>query len=66
LDGADIAQVAAHGGYGYNWLLSALQPADGPLMLYDLQRRSDTRLLVLFPASQSGVCPEPATKWPDS
>jgi tetratricopeptide (TPR) repeat protein len=56
LDGADVAHIAAHGRLrGDNPLFSALQLADGPLTVYDLERLSDAPRLVLLPACQSGV-----------
>jgi tetratricopeptide (TPR) repeat protein len=56
LDGADVAHIAAHGRLrGDNPLFSALQLADGPLTVYDLERLSNAPRLVLLPACQSGV-----------
>lgn len=56
LDGVDIAHIAAHGRVrSDNPLFSALDLADGPLTVYDLERLSATPRLVLLPACQSGV-----------
>jgi len=56
LDGADVAHIAAHGRLrGDNPLFSALEMADGPLTVYDLERLSQAPRLVLLPACQSGV-----------
>ena len=55
LDGADVAHVAAHGRLrGDNPLFSALELADGPLTVYDLERLTSAPRLVLLPACQSG------------
>lgn len=56
LDGADIAHIAAHGRVrSDNPLFSALDLADGPLTVYDLERMPGAPRLVLLPACQSGV-----------
>jgi tetratricopeptide (TPR) repeat protein len=56
LDGADLAHIAAHGRVrSDNPLFSALDLADGPLTVYDLERLSRAPQLVLLPACQSGV-----------
>jgi hypothetical protein len=56
LDGADLAHVAAHGRLRTdNPLLSALELADGPLTVYDLERLSRAPEVVVLPACQSGV-----------
>ena len=55
LDGADVAHVAAHGRLrGDNPLFSALELADGPLTVYDLEQLTSAPRLVLLPACQSG------------
>jgi CHAT domain-containing protein len=56
LDGADIAHIAAHGSFrSDNPQFSALDLADGPLTVYDLERvRRGPRLLVLS-ACDSGL-----------
>ncbi len=56
LDGAWLAHVAAHGRFrGDNPMFSALEMADGPLTVYDLEllRRPPYRLLLT--ACESGV-----------
>jgi hypothetical protein len=56
LDGADVAHIAAHGRLrGDNPLFSALELADGPLTVYDLERLTHAPRLVLLPACQSGI-----------
>jgi len=56
LDGADVAHIAAHGRLrADNPLFSALELADGPLTVYDLERLAEAPRLVLLPACQSGV-----------
>ncbi|MCE6998448.1 CHAT domain-containing tetratricopeptide repeat protein [Saccharothrix sp. S26] len=56
VDGADLAHVAAHGRLRTdNPLLSALELADGPLTVYDLERLSRAPEVVVLPACQSGV-----------
>jgi tetratricopeptide (TPR) repeat protein len=56
IDGAWLAHIAAHGRFrGDNPMFSALEMADGPLTVYDLEtlRRPPYRLLL--PACESGV-----------
>lgn len=56
LDGADVAHLATHGTLrGDNPLFSALELADGPLTVYDLERLAGAPRLVMLPACQSGV-----------
>lgn len=56
LDGAEVAHIAAHGRVrSDNPLFSALDLADGPLTVYDLERLAHAPRLVLLPACQSGV-----------
>ncbi|MBI1759001.1 MAG: CHAT domain-containing protein [Actinobacteria bacterium] len=56
LDGAAIGHIAAHGRVrSDNPLFSALDLADGPLTVYDLERLSQPPELVLLPACQSGI-----------
>jgi tetratricopeptide (TPR) repeat protein len=56
LDGAAVAHIAAHGRIrSDNPLFSALDLADGPLTVYDLERLGRAPRLVLLPACQSGV-----------
>jgi CHAT domain-containing protein len=56
LDGAGWAHVAAHGLLRTdNPLFSALQLADGPLTIYDLERLARAPALVALPACQSGL-----------
>ena len=56
LDGAEVAHIATHGRVrSDNPLFSALDLADGPLTVYDLERLSHSPRLVLLPACQSGV-----------
>jgi tetratricopeptide (TPR) repeat protein len=56
LDGAAVAHIAAHGRVrSDNPLFSALELADGPLTVYDLERLGRAPRLVLLSACQSGV-----------
>jgi tetratricopeptide (TPR) repeat protein len=56
LDGAHLAHIAAHGVLRTdNPLLSALELADGPLTVYDLERLARAPSTVVLPACQSGV-----------
>lgn len=56
LDGASQAHLAAHGVLRTdNPLFSALELADGPLTVYDLERLAAAPRLMLLPACQSGV-----------
>ena len=56
LDGAAVAHIAAHGRVrSDNPLFSALDLADGPLTVYDLERLGRAPRLVLLSACQSGV-----------
>jgi tetratricopeptide (TPR) repeat protein len=56
LDGADLAHIAAHGVLRTdNPLLSALELADGPLTVYDLEGIARAPRTVVLPACQSGV-----------
>jgi CHAT domain-containing protein len=56
LDGAKLAHIAAHGRLRTdNPLLSALELADGPLTVYDLERLGRAPETVILPACQSGV-----------
>lgn len=55
LDGAEQAHVAAHGALRTdNPLFSALELADGPLTVYDLERLGSAPRVVVLPACQSG------------
>jgi tetratricopeptide (TPR) repeat protein len=56
LDGAALAHIAAHGRLRTdNPLLSALELADGPLTVYDIERLRHAPGTVILPACQSGV-----------
>ena len=56
MDGAELAHVAAHATLrADNPLFSALELADGPLTVYDLERLSAAPRIVVLPACQSGV-----------
>ncbi|MDG4798152.1 CHAT domain-containing protein [Micromonospora sp. WMMD1082] len=56
LDGAGLAHLAAHGRLRTdNPLFSALDFADGPLTVYDLERLGRAPRLVVLPACQSGT-----------
>jgi tetratricopeptide (TPR) repeat protein len=56
IDGADLAHIACHGRLrDDNPLLSALELADGPLTVYDLERLTQAPGTVVLPACQSGV-----------
>jgi hypothetical protein len=55
-DGAEWAHIAAHGRLRTdNPLFSALELADGPLTVYDLEHLGRAPRLVLLPACQSGI-----------
>ena len=52
---ADTVHIAAHGRLRTdNPMLSALEMADGPLTIYDLEQLDATARLVLLPACRSG------------
>jgi CHAT domain-containing protein/tetratricopeptide (TPR) repeat protein len=56
LDGAKLAHVAAHGHFrADNPLFSALQLADGPLTVYDLERLERAPVLLVLSACESGL-----------
>ena len=56
IDGAQQAHLAAHGVLRTdNPLFSALELADGPLTVYDLERLVAAPRLMLLPACQSGI-----------
>lgn len=56
LNGADLAHVAAHGRLRTdNPLFSALELADGPLTVYDVEGLTAAPRTVLLPACQSGM-----------
>ncbi len=56
LDGAWLAHVAAHGRFrGDNPMFSALEMADGPLTVYDLERLRRPPYRLLLTACESGV-----------
>ncbi|WP_232664658.1 CHAT domain-containing protein [Pseudonocardia sp. TRM90224] len=56
LDGADHAHIAAHGTLRTdNPLFSALELADGPLTVYDLERLEEAPRVVVLPACGSGA-----------
>jgi tetratricopeptide (TPR) repeat protein len=56
LDGTNLAHIAAHGRLRTdNPLLSALELADGPLTVYDLEHLSRAPRTVVLPACQSGI-----------
>jgi hypothetical protein len=56
LDGADIAHIAAHGRLRRdNALFSAIDCADGPLTVYDLEGLKAAPTLVVLSTCQSGV-----------
>ncbi|HET8683526.1 MAG TPA: CHAT domain-containing tetratricopeptide repeat protein, partial [Micromonosporaceae bacterium] len=56
IDGADLAHIAAHATLrADNPLFSALELADGPLTVYDLERLTAAPRVVVLPACQSGV-----------
>lgn len=56
LDGAELAHVAAHGLFrADNPLFSALQLADGPLTVYDLERLARPPRHVVLSACESGL-----------
>jgi CHAT domain-containing protein len=56
LDGADLAHVAAHATLrSDNPLFSALELADGPVTVYDIERLTAAPHTVVLPACQSGV-----------
>jgi CHAT domain-containing protein len=56
LDGAWLAHVGAHGRFrGDNPMFSALEMADGPLTLYDLERIQQAPYRMLLTACESGV-----------
>ncbi|GFJ88407.1 CHAT domain-containing protein [Phytohabitans rumicis] len=55
MDGADLAHLAAHGSaYAHNPLFSSLRFADGPLMVYDLERLARVPHTVVLAACDSG------------
>ena len=55
-DGAEWAHIAAHGRLRTdNPLFSALELADGPLTVYDVERLGSAPRLVILPACQSGI-----------
>lgn len=56
LDGADLAHLACHGRFRTdNPLFSSLQLADGPLTVFDLERRRRVPDLLLLSACESGL-----------
>lgn len=56
LDGADLAHIACHGRFrSDNPLFSALQLADGPLTVYDLERLSQPPRLLVLSACDTGL-----------
>ncbi|TDE10899.1 CHAT domain-containing protein [Jiangella asiatica] len=56
LDGAWLAHVGAHGRYrGDNPMFSALELADGPLTVFDLERLAAPPYRLLLTACESGV-----------
>ncbi|MGH2771432.1 MAG: CHAT domain-containing protein, partial [Actinomycetota bacterium] len=56
LDGAKLAHLATHGRFrADNPLFSSLQLADGPLMVYDLERLDSAPRLVVLSACDSGL-----------
>lgn len=56
LDGADLAHLACHGRFRTdNPLFSSLQLADGPLTVFDLERRRRVPELLLLSACESGL-----------
>jgi tetratricopeptide (TPR) repeat protein len=56
MDGADLAHIAAHATLRPdNPLFSALELADGPVTVYDLERLTAAPHTVVLPACQSGV-----------
>jgi tetratricopeptide (TPR) repeat protein len=56
LDGADVAHIAAHGHLRTdNPLFSALQLADGPLTVYDLERLATPPRLMVLSACDTGL-----------
>jgi len=55
LDGAALAHLAAHGtAHPHNPLFSSLRFADGPLMIYDLERLDRVPHTVVLAACESG------------
>jgi CHAT domain-containing protein len=56
MDGAPLAHVAAHGSFrADNPLFSALELADGPLTVYDLERLRTPPARVVLSACDSGM-----------
>lgn len=56
MDGAGLVHIAAHATMrADNPLFSALELADGPVTVYDLERLTDAPHRVVLPACQSGV-----------
>lgn len=56
LDGAGVAHIAAHGRFrADNPLFSSLELADGPLMVYDLERLERAPGLLVLSACDSGL-----------
>jgi CHAT domain-containing protein len=56
LDGAGLAHVASHGRFrADNPLFSALELADGPLTVFDLERLQRPPQVVVLPACDSGL-----------